>query len=693
MLISQIPVAIMVLRPDNIPMYVNPRFTELYGYRLQDIATPDMWLNQAYPDPDYRAEVTRSWRQILNEQSHKPGPPHQFTVTCKDGEIRHTRFRMVVLKDETRIIVMDDVTESTEAKEALQRAHQGVEARVAERTAELKRRAEQAAREIRWRDRVEQALRQSEAQYRILVETSPDSIIALDSERRIVMCNTQALELFGYSHRGEVLGRPSSILYGSEVADEMAEYRSQLEAGGHITGIEMWMRRRDGSRFCAEFSASTISDPDGELLGFVGFARDITERKRAEDAIRQRNFELRVLNEVTTAIIQSQQTLEALLDVALSQTLEALSIHSGWVTLKKTGLDKQGQHLRILKGILRPDRALFEAGKNLRKRAFDYVRRTREAVLESNVFLGLEQNDTPILCSTGYVPLTRDDEVVGVLGVLSIHQRARNQLTHEDTHLLTAIGNQISLAVKHTQLSKEAAQAAQLRELDCLRSQLIANFSHNLKSPLGIIEMSCTTLLRQDVALTHEVRRSLLDDIEAETNHLAQIVDGILDLGHLTSKDLELTKDRIRVTSVINKAIKRISNTSSEHTIRIINTAEQIEIMGDAKSLEEVVANLLDNAIKYSPQGGDVEVKLTNPESYCVKIDVIDHGVGIPESELETIFERFYRVHNEVTQQIPGNGLGLAICKGIVEAHDGRIWATSKLAYGTTLSVILPLMS
>jgi K+-sensing histidine kinase KdpD len=394
---------------------------------------------------------------------------------------------------------------------------------------------------------------------------------------------------------------------------------------------------------------------------------------------------------VTTAIIQSQQALETLLDVALTQTLKALNIHSGWVSLEKAGLSKQEQHIQILRGVLKPEETLFEAGRHLRKRAFDNVRKRPEATLESNVPLRIVTEDTPILCSSGYVPLSRDDKIVGILGVLSIHQRSQSRLSAEDIQLLRAIGNQISLAVKHTQLAQEAAQATQLRELDRLRSELIANFSHNLRSPLGIIEISCTTLLREDMNLSPETRNSLLNDIEAETNHLAQIVDGILDLGHFESQDLEPSKDRLCMVSLIERATDRMSNASNTHQIHVINTASQMEITGDPQRLEEVMVNLLDNAIKYSPQGGDVEVWLTNPDNDHVRVDVMDQGIGIPESELETIFERFYRVNNELTQQISGNGLGLAICEAIIKAHDGQIWAESALGYGTTVSIVLPL--
>lgn len=691
--ISQLPIAVMVLNADDTPLYVNPKFTDLYGYDLKDIATPQMWLERAYPNPDYREQVSNAWRQALTGESPRPDRPYEYAVTCKDGRIRHTRFRVAVLDDGTRWVAMDDITELVESQEALQQARRELEAQVADRTNELENRIEEAARENRWRARVENALRQSEAQYRILVQTSPDSIIALDNDKRIMMCNHRAVELFGYNHRAELLGRPSSILYGPEVKKEMAQQRSRLEAKGHITGIEMWMRRKDGSRFYAEFSVSLITGPQGERLGYVGFARDVTERKRAEDAIRQRNFELRVLNKVTTAIIQSQQALEPLLDVALSQTLETLDLRTGWVSLKQTESGKKRQPIQILKGALEDGRLLYEPGRTLRKRAFDRVSKTHKVVLESDIPLCADMRDTPVLCSVGYVPLTRDTDVIGVLGVLSIHQKAPNRLTSQDIHLLRAISNQISLAVKHTQLSREAAEAAQLRELDRIRSELIANFSHSLRSPLGIIAMSCSTLLREDVALDDRTRRDLLEDIKVETGHLTHIVNGILDLGHLQSKDLELISDLISVKSVITRAVERMSANNSSHPIQVVNAATRFEMIGDAKRLEEVVVNLLDNAVKYSPQGGEIRVSLRNPDSHQIRIEVADRGIGIPKSELETVFERFYRVNNETTRQTSGNGLGLAICRAVIEAHEGHIWAESKLGQGTTVFVTLPLTS
>jgi signal transduction histidine kinase len=228
-----------------------------------------------------------------------------------------------------------------------------------------------------------------------------------------------------------------------------------------------------------------------------------------------------------------------------------------------------------------------------------------------------------------------------------------------------------------------------LRELDRLRSELIANVSHELRTPLGLIRMLSTALLMEEVTFDAETYRQFLNGIEEETDRLEGIVDNLLDLSRMESGRLQLDRH----------------STDLAKLARDTATAMEIELVGhrlaydlpdvppvalvDAKRLEQVLRNLLSNACKYSPASSEIVVRVSQ-QADEIAICVQDKGIGIPPDELDRIFERFYRADNEVTRRTPGAGLGLSICKWIAEAHGGRIEVQSAPGKGSRFCVILP---
>ncbi len=218
---------------------------------------------------------------------------------------------------------------------------------------------------------------------------------------------------------------------------------------------------------------------------------------------------------------------------------------------------------------------------------------------------------------------------------------------------------------------------------------MLANFTHDLKSPLGVIKFSSTTLLRDDVAFDRETTRELLADIDAQTDRLTNIVERVLDLERLESSGVQLHRERIGVTQIAEGVAASMQRSLERHRIILDIVPPNLATYADAGRIEEVVANLLDNAVKYSPRGGDIRVT-GRPSGGEIVVTVADQGIGIPEEDLERIFERFYRVSRDLAPDVHGVGLGLPVCRGIVEAHGGRIWAESPAGGGAIVSFTLP---
>jgi signal transduction histidine kinase len=229
---------------------------------------------------------------------------------------------------------------------------------------------------------------------------------------------------------------------------------------------------------------------------------------------------------------------------------------------------------------------------------------------------------------------------------------------------------------------------------------------HELISPLTVIKGYASTLLQLKHAITEEQKEQYLRGIDSASNRVIRLLENLRDITRLEETDA-IAVQRIRLLDLLRQTASEMQNQTSQHIIKILPCPRLPLVTADPEKIEMVVNNLLVNAIKYSPQGGDIEIGLrmvrSEPELKsifgdaplvklpCLVVTVSDTGVGLPEDELEQIFEKFYRVKNRLMHITPGAGLGLYICKIIVEAHGGRIWARNKLSGGSVFHFSLPL--
>jgi two-component system sensor histidine kinase KdpD len=276
-----------------------------------------------------------------------------------------------------------------------------------------------------------------------------------------------------------------------------------------------------------------------------------------------------------------------------------------------------------------------------------------------------------------------------VLGVLCLFRRGPNELSHHERQTLAAIGHQIGVAIENVRLAEQTVEIEILRELDRLRSELIANVSHELRTPLGLIMLFCTTLLQQEVDLDRETQREFLNDIKEEADRLEKIVNNLLDLSRMQNGRLYLDRQPTDIARLVRATLASVRPQLTAHRLVYDFPPQPLVTAADSKRVEQILRNLVSNAIKYSPAGGEITIRGSSTENEIL-IQVSDQGVGIPPQDLTRVFERFYRVANETTQQVDGVGLGLAVCWGIVEAHGGRIWVESTPGIGSTFNFTLP---
>ena len=230
---------------------------------------------------------------------------------------------------------------------------------------------------------------------------------------------------------------------------------------------------------------------------------------------------------------------------------------------------------------------------------------------------------------------------------------------------------------------------SQQREIDRMKSDFISSVSHELRTPLTSIKAYAETML-DDLNMTDETRREFLKIINEESDRLTNLINGILDISKIETGTIEIIRKPINIASVAKRAAESLEYVAGKKKIRLqTDIADHLpELLGDENKIFSMLTNLVNNAIKFTPENGTVSVSahLVNNE---LVVKVSDSGMGIPKDDLNKIFGRFYRVHRP-GKQIPGTGLGLAIVKEIAMRHDGRIDVESQVEKGSTFTVYLP---
>jgi signal transduction histidine kinase/HAMP domain-containing protein len=259
-----------------------------------------------------------------------------------------------------------------------------------------------------------------------------------------------------------------------------------------------------------------------------------------------------------------------------------------------------------------------------------------------------------------------------------------------DRRLLQAVADGVAIATERSQLATEAEEARALYEADRLRSQFISSVSHELRTPLTLIKGYSTSLLRSDVSWDAETQGEFLQVIDEKTDELRDLIDKILQSAKLEAGALRLEKEPLLIPRLAQKVVEEISPRSERHKFAVKFPRSFPVVEADVRCIEQVLRNLVENAVKYSPAGGEVAIAGEINDGQVV-VSVSDEGLGIPPEDRERVFERFYRVGSPLARRSPGSGLGLSITKGHVEAHGGRVWLDSTVGRGSKFYFSLPL--
>lgn len=286
-----------------------------------------------------------------------------------------------------------------------------------------------------------------------------------------------------------------------------------------------------------------------------------------------------------------------------------------------------------------------------------------------------------------YLPLITARGVVGVFG---IHGSAAPEqyLTPKQRRLMEAFANQAALAIERANLAEAARQAQVLQVAERLQTALLNSVSHDLRTPLVSITGALSSL-EEDGALHDEAsRHSLITNARAEAERLNRLVGNLLQMTRLEAGTVTVSRVPTDLREVIGSALDQLNDALAGRPVSVDVPDDLPFVPLDAVLIGQVLLNLLDNALKYSPPGSPIDVTARVAGAY-VEVSVADRGVGIPTEDLQRVFDKFYRV--ERPNNVSGTGLGLSIGKGIVEAHGGFIGAENRPGGGTIITMVLPL--
>jgi signal transduction histidine kinase len=288
------------------------------------------------------------------------------------------------------------------------------------------------------------------------------------------------------------------------------------------------------------------------------------------------------------------------------------------------------------------------------------------------------------------VPIRADDEV---LGIIQLASRTPRKFKPEEVNLLKTIGNQVGVAVQKAQLYEETIrQARELQEASKSQADFTAMLAHDLRSPLSNVIAVVEMLNEGLFGAPNEDQKKWLGRVQNNASTMLDLVNDFLDLSKLEAGHINLSNETVNLKTLIDGAVDNYQVRTREKGIclKCRIGPDLPEMIADPRRLEQVLSNLLSNALKFTDAGGSIEIGARSKNLGEIEISVSDTGVGIPKDEIGSLFEKYRQTTSGKTSEQKGTGLGLVICKMIIEAHGGRIRVESEEGRGTAFFLSLP---
>ncbi len=496
--------------------------------------------------------------------------------------------------------------------------------------------------------RIQSALEESEARLRAIVEASPAGIILKDSERRFVLANPAFCRFLECSAE-DVLGRRSEDFLPPELAARSLRGDADIEAGCPTVTGEFCRRTRAGTPLHLSEVKFPIRGAKNELLGIGSIVTDVSESKRAGDALRSSGAMLRTLIDHIPAEVSVKDLSGRY--VLMNRHTERSHGATDWESVPRTARD-----------YFLPDHAAM-------------VEEVERKVVEERVPLQYERTNMlkdgsrMTVLATKFPIMNAAGEVIRI-GTIASDITARKKIEED------------------LRLAKEAAEVGSRA-----KTQFLANMSHELRTPLNSI-IGFSELIRDETfgPLGHPKYREYVGDVLASGRSLLDLISDILDISRVEAGGMVISESWLDVAEVVRAAIRDLASRAGSEGVAL--ETEMIEplpkLFADELRIRQILINLLSNSVKFTPTGGRVTVRGYTSASAQLVLEVADTGIGIPDDKLQIALSVFGRIADPLTRSREGAGLGLPLSKKLAELHGGTLEVESEVGIGTTVRVAFP---
>jgi PAS domain S-box-containing protein len=526
--------------------------------------------------------------------------------------------------------------------------------------------------------------------FRTVWEHSADAMALSDSNGIVTMANPAYYQLYGFSPE-EVLGHSFALIFPPEQQESAVEqYRAIFASDTPPPTFESIVRKADGTERVVESRIEFI-ESSGQRTAMLSTIRDITERKQIELRLRQESETIQSINQVgqlLSAELDPQKLVQAFTDAATR--LSGAAFGAFFYNL----VDERGESytLYTLSGAPHESFAGFPMPRNTHifERTFRGERAVRLDDVTADPLYGRNppHHGTPL----GHLPvrsylavpvISRTGEVLG--GLFFGHPNVGVFNEHSE-RTIVALAAQAGIAMENAHLYQQAQAAIRLRD------QFLSIASHELKTPLTVL-LGNSQMLERRAANNPNMQdreRRAIRVIVDQARRLSTMISGLLDISRIEMGQLSIRRTPLDLGQLALRVVEEIQPSLERHSIEVSVGPEALTVAGDALRLEQVLQNLIGNAIKYSPTGGTVTVGVEKrADQACLSVS--DQGIGIPQAALEHLFNRFYRADNVDPDRISGVGIGLFVVKEIVTLHGGSVSVESVEGQGSCFTICLPL--
>lgn len=512
-------------------------------------------------------------------------------------------------------------------------------------------------RDITQRKQIEAELAASEAKFRHLVEGAKDLIWTSDLVGIFTYLSPQYKILFGWDAQEWIGQSVVPLIHPADLPAVRAFAQKMLTQGDPAEYIEFRHLHKAGHYIWIQCNETPISNSEGVVIGFQGIIRDISDRKRAEQQLAEKNIILHSVIDGTPDMI-SVKDLQGKYVVANAAFARFLN-----------------QKIKVIIGS--DDSQLFSPQLAQRIQLSD-----QQIIMTGELATFEEDIQINEICKTFWTTKlpwrNTQGEIQGVIGIArDISDRKQAEAQLKKTNQLLAASN------------RELSRATRLKD------QFLANMSHELRTPLNAI-LGLSECLQEGIFSPLNTQQiEAISTIQQSSHHLLALINDILDLAKIEAKKLELQRELVSVSSLCETSLLFVRELAYKKQIQLTLTIETAptHLWVDQRRMKQVLLNLLTNAIKFTPEGGQVSLAVTRESEAVLAFSVIDSGIGIPPTDIDQIFQPFLQIDSRLNRQQRGTGLGLSLVKRIMELHGGTVVVTSEVGLGSCFRVELPLDS